>query len=81
MLGRQFFRDNFQRGVQIGFLMKARIKRILAGLAAFLAVIYIVFYLAFVVLEPILVLAVGILTIGQRVLADWKKSSTEPPPD
>ena len=34
-------------------------------LSAFLAVIYIVFYLAFVVLVPVLVLAAVILTLGK----------------
>ena len=43
-------------------------------LSAFLAVIYIVFYLAFVVLVPVLVLAAGILTVGRRLL---RKSSHE----
>jgi len=44
-------------------------------LSAFLAVIYIVFYLAFVALVPILILAAGILTVGRRLL---RKSSHEP---
>ena len=35
-------------------------------LSAFLAVIYIVFYLAFVILAPVLLLAAGILTIWQK---------------
>jgi len=35
-------------------------------LSAFLAVIYIVLYLAFVILVPILILAAGILTIWQK---------------
>jgi hypothetical protein len=38
-------------------------------LSAFLAVIYIVFYLAFVVLVPVLILAAGILMVGQPFLA------------
>lgn len=40
--------------------------------SAFLAVIYIVFYLAFVVLVPILILAAGILMVGRRLI---RKSS------
>jgi len=36
------------------------------NLSAFLAVIYIVFYLAFVVVVPVLILAAGILMVGQR---------------
>lgn len=47
-------------------------------LSAFLAVIYIVFYLAFVVLVPVLLLAAGILTIGRRL---FRKSSHEPRTD
>jgi len=43
-------------------------------LSAFLAVIYIVFYLAFVILVPVLVLAAGILTVGRRL---FRKSSHE----
>ena len=38
------------------------------NLSAFLAVIYIVFYLAFVVLVPVLVLAAGILMVGQKCI-------------
>jgi hypothetical protein len=37
------------------------------NLSAFLAVIYIVFYLAFVLLVPMLVLAAVILTVWQRL--------------
>jgi len=51
------------------------------NLSAFLAVIYIVLYLAFVVLVPILILAAGILAIGQRFLAPWTKSPAKPLPD
>ena len=58
--------------------MKARIKRILAGLVAFLAAIYIVFYLAFVVLVPILILAAGILTIWQRCIRREENSPILP---
>ena len=45
------------------------------NLSAFLAVIYIVFYLAFVVLVPVLVLAAIILTVGRRSLGKSQKSS------
>ena len=51
------------------------------NLSAFLAVIYIVLYLAFVVLVPILILAAGILAIGQRFLAPRTKSPAKPLPD
>jgi len=36
------------------------------NLSAFLAVIYIVFYLMFVILVPVLILAALFLTVGQR---------------
>ncbi len=42
-------------------------------LSAFLAVIYIVFYLAFVVLVPVLLLAAGILIVARRLI---RKSSS-----
>ena len=47
-------------------------------LSAFLAVLYIVFYLAFVTLVPVLVLAAGILTVGRRL---FRRSSREPRTD
>lgn len=47
------------------------------NLSAFLAVIYIVFYLMFVILVPVLVLAAMILVAGQRLRAR-KKSSDKP---
>jgi hypothetical protein len=37
------------------------------NLSAFLAVIYIAFYLMFVILVPVLILAALILTVGQRL--------------
>ncbi len=43
------------------------------NLSAFLAVIYIVFYLAFVILVPVLVLAAVILTVGQRFIRKEKR--------
>lgn len=45
------------------------------NLSAFLAVIYIGFYLLFVILVPVLVLAAGILTLWQRL---HQKSRHEP---
>ncbi len=45
------------------------------NLSAFLAIIYIVLYLAFVILVPILVLAAMILTVGRRFLGKNQKSS------
>ena len=47
-------------------------------LSAFLAVIYIVFYLAFVVLVPILVLAAALLTIWQWCIRKKENSPTLP---
>ena len=48
------------------------------NLSAFLAVIYIVFYLAFVILVPVLVLAAVILMIGSRFLENRKRRPTRP---
>ena len=45
------------------------------NLSAFLAVVYIAFYLMFVILVPVLVLAAGILTLWQRL---HEKSLHEP---
>jgi len=47
-------------------------------LSAFLAVIYIVVYLAFVILVPVLILAAGILTVGQHFLVPRRKSPARP---
>lgn len=47
------------------------------NVSAFLAVIYIVFYLAFVILVPILVLAAMILMIGQHFLGN-RENGPEP---
>jgi Na+/pantothenate symporter len=44
-------------------------------LSAFLAVIYILLYLAFVILVPVLVLAATLLTIWQRFCRKEEKSS------
>jgi hypothetical protein len=48
------------------------------NLSAFLAVIYIVFYLAFVVLVPVLVLAAAILTIWRRWIQKAEFSRVTP---
>ena len=45
------------------------------NLSAFLAIIYILLYLAFVILVPILILAAIILTVGRRSLGKSQKSS------
>jgi len=47
-------------------------------LSAFLAVIYIVFYLAFVILVPVLILAAVILTIWQRYIRKKEIPLTTP---
>lgn len=44
------------------------------NLSAFLAVIYIVFYLAFVILVPILILAAVILAMGRRCVQKAESS-------
>jgi hypothetical protein len=41
------------------------------NLSAFLAVIYIVLYLAFVIVVPVLVLAAAILVVWQRLHRKW----------
>jgi len=41
-------------------------------LSAFLAGVYILVYLAFVILVPVLVLAAAVLTVGQRVITRAK---------
>jgi len=48
------------------------------NLSAFLAVIYILLYLAFVILVPILVLAAMILTIWQQYIQKKENSLTIP---
>jgi len=48
------------------------------NLSAFLAVIYILLYLAFVILVPILVLAAMILTIWQQYIQKKENSLTTP---
>jgi hypothetical protein len=48
------------------------------NLSAFLAVIYIVLYLAFVILVPILVLAAAILTVWQQYIRKEENSLTTP---
>ena len=45
------------------------------NLSAFLAAVYILLYLAFVILVPILVLAAMILTVGRRFLGKNQKPS------
>ena len=45
------------------------------NLSAFLAIIYILLYLAFVILVPILILAATILTVGRRSPGKSQKSS------
>ena len=49
------------------------------NLSAFLAVIYILVYLAFVILVPVLVLAAMILTVWQRCIP--KEEDSRVPPD
>jgi hypothetical protein len=48
------------------------------NLSAFLAIIYIVFYLAFVILVPVLVLAAFILKIWQQYIRKVENSLTTP---
>jgi hypothetical protein len=49
------------------------------GVAAFLGIIYVVVYVGFVVLVPILILAAGLLKIGERtsLLAKRRQDRTE----
>jgi len=50
------------------------------NLSAFLAVIYILLYLAFVILAPVLVLAAAILTVWQRCRQKEKQFPVESDP-